>query len=244
MFTPVVLAGGSGSRLWPLSRQTRPKQFLSLIGEGSMLQQTLERLDNFQHNTPLLICSEEHRFLVAEQLRQQGISNAGILLEPEGRNTAPAIALAALMAVKDDSDAVMLVLPADHLICNEKQFQKSVHSALALAKKGQLVTFGVLPTHAETGYGYIKRGKALGMHGFQVENFVEKPDRSTAEEYLSTGEYYWNSGIFMFSAKRYLEELERFQPTIVRLCRDALEKKLTRFRFSEIGSESIFIMSG
>lgn len=222
MITPIILAGGSGSRLWPLSRQGFPKQFLPLIGERSMLQETLQRLAPLEHTAPLLICNEEHRFLVAEQLRQLGITDARILLEPEGRNTAPAIALAALQVAEKSPETLLLVLAADHLIADEVAFHESVAQALALAKQGQLVTFGVVPFRAETGYGYIQRGEGQGDGCFRVKRFVEKPDRATAEDYLATGDYYWNSGMFLFRASRYLEELEHYQPAIVAACRAAL----------------------
>jgi len=222
MITPVIMAGGSGSRLWPLSRQLHPKQFLPLTGKGSMLQESLKRLSPLEHRAPLLICNEEHRFLVAEQVRQQGITDARILLEPEGRNTAPAIALAALQAVEEEPDAILLVLAADHMIRDITKFHESISHAHRLADEGQLVTFGVVPTHAETGYGYIQRGAGQGDVGFRVKRFVEKPDQGTAESYLATGDYYWNSGMFLFSAKRYLEELECFQPAMVKACRAAL----------------------
>lgn len=238
MITPVIMAGGSGSRLWPLSRQLRPKQFLSLTGEGSMLQETLKRLEPLEHRSPLLICNEEHRFLVAEQVRQQGITDARILLEPEGRNTAPAIALAALRAVEEEPEALLLVLAADHLIRDVAQFHQSIDHARRLAEQGQLVTFGVVPTHAETGYGYIQRVEGQGDVGFRVKRFVEKPDRATAEDYLATGGYYWNSGMFLFSAKRYLEELERFQPAMVEACRAALAGASEDLDFTRLDAEA------
>ncbi|KJZ06101.1 mannose-1-phosphate guanyltransferase [Halomonas sp. S2151] len=238
MITPVIMAGGSGSRLWPLSRQLRPKQFLRLIGEGSMLQETLKRIEPLGHRSPLLICNEEHRFLAAEQVRQLGLADARILLEPEGRNTAPAIALAALQVEENDPEALLLVLAADHLILDVPQFHKSIASARELAEQGQLVTFGIVPTHAETGYGYIQRGEKRGDCGFKVECFVEKPDRITAEDYLATGDYYWNSGMFLFSAKRYLEELERFEPAIVRACRAALAGASNDLDFTRLDAEA------
>ncbi|MCE8014838.1 mannose-1-phosphate guanylyltransferase/mannose-6-phosphate isomerase [Halomonas sp. MCCC 1A17488] len=232
------MAGGSGSRLWPLSRQLRPKQFLPVTGEGSMLQETLRRLSPLEHRAPLLICNEEHRFLVAEQLRQQGITDARILLEPEGRNTAPAIALAALQAVEEDPEALLLVLAADHLIKDVEAFHASIQHAQALAEQGQLVTFGVVPTHAETGYGYIQRGEGQGDFGFRVKRFVEKPDAATAEDYLATGNYYWNSGMFLFRASRYLEELERFQPAMVKACRAALAGAREDLDFTRLDAEA------
>lgn len=222
MITPVILAGGSGSRLWPLSRQLRPKQFLSLFGEASMLQESLKRLTSLRCRPPVVICNEEHRFLVADQLRQMGIENACIILEQEGRNTAPAIALAALRVLEDDADAVLLVLAADHMIDNVAEFHKSIESARLQAANGDLVTFGVVAGHAETGYGYIQRGAANGEYGYSVKRFVEKPDRETAEDYLATGDYYWNSGMFMFQAQRYLDELETLEPEIAHACRAAI----------------------
>ncbi|MCH4565431.1 mannose-1-phosphate guanylyltransferase/mannose-6-phosphate isomerase [Halomonas sp. EGI 63088] len=238
MITPVIMAGGSGSRLWPLSRRLHPKQFLPLTGEGSMLQETLKRLALLEHHAPLLICNEEHRFLAAEQIRQLCINDAKILLEPAGRNTAPAIALAALHAVEQDPEALLLVLPADHLIEDVAPFHESVNHARQLAETGQLVTFGVVPQHPETGYGYIQRGEPQGSHGFKVKRFVEKPDRATAQDYLETGDYYWNSGMFLFRADRYLEELERFQPEMVAACRAALNGATQDLDFTRLDAEA------
>ncbi|BBO56860.1 mannose-1-phosphate guanylyltransferase/mannose-6-phosphate isomerase [Cobetia sp. AM6] len=238
MITPVIMAGGSGSRLWPLSRQLNPKQFLPLTGEGSMLQETLKRLEPLDHRAPLLICNEEHRFLVAEQVRQQGVSDARILLEPEGRNTAPAIAVAALQAIAEEPDALLLVLAADHLIRDVEKFHESISHAQTLAEGNHLVTFGIVPTHAETGYGYIQRGEGLNDFGFRVKRFVEKPDTDTAEDYLVSGGYYWNSGMFLFSAKRYLEELERFQPAMVEACRAALAGASQDLDFTRLDAEA------
>lgn len=238
MITPVIMAGGHGSRLWPLSRHLRPKQFLSLTSNSSMLQETLKRLDGLEQQSPLIICNEEHRFLVAEQVRQKGVTDARILLEPEGRNTAPAIALAALQEMDEDPEALLLVLAADHVISDISQFHKCVEQAKKLASQGYLVTFGVVPTHAETGYGYIQRGAGLGDDGFKVKRFVEKPDRVTAEEYLASNDYYWNSGMFLFSAKRYLEELECFQPDIVNACRSALAGSREDLDFTRLDVEA------
>ncbi|MEP4558934.1 mannose-1-phosphate guanylyltransferase/mannose-6-phosphate isomerase [Cobetia amphilecti] len=238
MITPVIMAGGSGSRLWPLSRQLNPKQFLPLTGEGSMLQETLKRLEPLEHRAPLLICNEEHRFLVAEQVRQQGVSGARILLEPEGRNTAPAIAVAALHAIAEDPNALLLVLAADHLIRDVAKFHESIGHARMLAEHNQLVTFGIVPTHAETGYGYIQRGEGLNDFGFRVKRFVEKPDIDTAEDYLASGGYYWNSGMFLFSAQSYLEELERFQPAMVEACRAALAGASQDLDFTRLDAEA------
>lgn len=222
MLLPVIMAGGSGTRLWPLSRQMFPKQFLPLVDtQTTMLQATVKRLAGMGTATPCLICNEQHRFLAAEQMRVIGEEGARILLEPVGRNTAPAIALAALQAVAGGQDPILLVLSADHLIQDTDAFQAAVGAALPLAEAGKLVTFGIVPTHAETGYGYIEQGDTLGA-GFVVSRFVEKPDRATAEEYLSSGRYLWNSGMFMFRASRYLEELGRFRADILAACRASL----------------------
>lgn len=236
MLLPIVMAGGSGSRLWPLSRQLNPKQFLALADHQlSMLQATIQRLQGLEVAQPQLICNEQHRFLAAEQLRQLGMEDFNILLEPVGRNTAPALALAALQAVEAVDDPVLLVLAADHLIQDVAAFHDSIRSALPLANDGKLVTFGIVPSHPETGYGYIKRGAALDG-GFAVSRFVEKPDAATAAGYLESGDYYWNSGMFMFRASRYLQELERFQPDILLACRKALAGSQRDLNFTRIDS--------
>ena len=223
MLFPIIMAGGSGSRLWPLSRQLNPKQFLPLAdADFSMLQATIQRLDGLGAALPRLICNEQHRFLAAEQLRLLGLEKSGILLEPVGRNTAPAIALAALQACSEAEDPILLVLAADHLIKDVEAFQTCIQTALPLAQDGKLVTFGIVPTHAETGYGYIEQGIDVGIGGFKVSRFVEKPDLVTAQEYLANGSYFWNSGMFMFRASRYLEELETYRPDILAACRAAL----------------------
>lgn len=221
MITPVIMAGGSGSRLWPLSRSLYPKQFLALTGEQTMLQQTLQRLTNLDVNAPLVICNEEHRFIVAEQLRALG-QTGSIILEPVGRNTAPAIALAAEVTV-NDNDPLLLVLAADHVIQNADAFTDAVNNAIPLAEDGKLVTFGIVPTQAHTGYGYIKRGnKVSDSSGYDVNAFVEKPDSDTAANYLKSSEYYWNSGMFLIKASRYLQELEKYRPDISTACKKAL----------------------
>ncbi|WP_017734458.1 mannose-1-phosphate guanylyltransferase/mannose-6-phosphate isomerase [Pseudomonas sp. CBZ-4] len=223
MFLPVIMAGGSGTRLWPLSRQLNPKQFLPLVdADLTMLQATIKRLDGLEHGLPRLICNEHHRFLAAEQLRQLGLEDANIILEPVGRNTAPAIALAALQALSEQTDPIMLVLAADHLIQDVQAFQESITAALLLAESGKLVTFAIAPTSPETGYGYLQLGAPVGAGGFKVSRFVEKPDLNTAKSYLSQGDYFWNSGMFMFRASRYIQELEKFHPEIVSVCRGAL----------------------
>ena len=208
MILPIILAGGTGSRLWPLSRQMFPKQFLTLHGKSSMLQATAARLSGITHEPAIVICNEEHRFSVAEQFRLNSIKNSGIILEPVGRNTAPAIALAALQAIKNGQDPLLLILSADHVIKDEKVFAASVKHAQSYAEIGKLVTFGIVPKSPETGYGYIKRGESQKGIGYSVAEFVEKPDHTTAKSYIATGDYYWNSGMFLFKASRYLDELK------------------------------------
>ena len=219
---PVLLCGGVGSRLWPVSRQGRPKQYLNLIGEDSMLQQTLTRLEGLDQAPPIIVCNEEHRFLVAEQTRQIGIESATIILEPEGKNTAPAIALAALVASVTNPDSALLVLPADHHIGRPEQLRAAVKEALAAALHTKLVTFGLVPTRAETGYGYIKRGETLSGNVAVLDQFVEKPNEVTAKGYLDSGEYVWNSGMFLFKSGHFLDALSEFQPTIAAACRAAM----------------------
>lgn len=234
---PVILAGGSGTRLWPMSRKHYAKQYLTLNGKTTMLQATAERISALSSEAPFVICNEETRFLAAEQMRQISLDNARILLEPAGRNTAPAIALAALEALSNDEDPVLLVMPADHMISDPSAFNATVETALPLAQSNHLVTFGIIPTRPETGYGYIHAGAPLAGHdGFAVDTFVEKPDAATAEAYLASGAYYWNSGIFMFRASCYLAELETFRPDVMAACRAAFEGKqgdLHFLRFDE-----------
>ena len=241
MFTPVILAGGSGSRLWPLSRQHFPKQFLELDGQaqGSMFQRTLARLDGLEHASPLVVSNEEHRFVVAEQLRVAKRASRRIILEPIARNTAPAIALAALDACREGDDPVLLVLAADHYIHDESAFRKAVQVAEALAHDGRLVTFGIMPTQAETGFGYIQYADTLGAGagGFAIAGFKEKPSVELARDYLAAGNYLWNSGMFMFRASRFLAELERFCPDILAACRDAFAGAEEDSHFLHISAE-------
>ncbi len=238
MLLPVIMAGGSGSRLWPLSRQLFPKQFLTLHGNLSMLQATAKRLQHVEHQPPLIICNQDHRFSVAEQLRLADTPQGGILLEPTGKNTAPAIALAAFQSLKQGDDPLMLVLAADHVIKDEKAFCATVKSAISSAEAGKLVTFGIVPTSAETGYGYIKRGDLTSNKNvYQVAKFVEKPDLSTAESYLSSGEFYWNSGMFLIKASRYLEELKKFSPEIYSVCEQSISGATKDFDFIRIDSD-------
>jgi mannose-1-phosphate guanylyltransferase len=211
---PVIMAGGSGTRLWPLSRELFPKQFLALDGKQSMLQATVARLNGLTGTQPLVICNENHRFLVAEQLRQAGALGRNILLEPAGRNTAPAVALAALHATVNGADPLLLVLAADHVIQDTPAFQAAVRTALPLAEAGSLVTFGIVARQPETGYGYIKRGAAVADGAWAVERFVEKPALEVAQAYVASGDYDWNSGMFLFKASRYLAELQAHRPDI------------------------------
>jgi mannose-1-phosphate guanylyltransferase len=231
---PVIMAGGSGTRLWPLSRELFPKQFLALAGKDSMLQATIHRLDGLPVTPPLVICNESHRFLVAEQLRQLGALSRNVLLEPAARNTAPAVALAALHATRDGADPLLLVLAADHMIRDNVAFQTAVRAAMPLAEAGHLVTFGIVPTAPETGYGYVRQGPALDAGGFRVAAFVEKPQLPVAEQYLASGEYLWNSGMFCFRASRYLEELGTYRPDILAACRAALSEPQTDLDFLRV----------
>jgi len=219
---PVILSGGSGTRLWPLSRELYPKQLLPLVGKLTMLQETVRRLAGLDAGPPLVVCNESHRFLVAEQLRVIEQPARAIVLEPQGRNTAPAIALAAHAALAAGADdPLLLVLPADHVIRDVPAFQNAVTIALAAAHAGHLVTFGVVPDAPETGYGYIRRGAAQSG-GFRIDRFVEKPALAQAQQYLQSGDHYWNSGMFLFGARRYLDELERHAPDIAASCRAAI----------------------
>jgi len=207
---PVILSGGSGSRLWPLSRAMYPKQLLPLVTENTMLQETATRLKEIDIEVmdPVIVCNEEHRFFVAEQMRQLGIKNSKIILEPMGRNTAPALTLAALATKQISEDTVMLVMPADHVIENTKAFHDIVKQGLTLAAKNYLVTFGIEPNAPETGYGYIKRGETISeSEGYLIDSFVEKPDLNTAQQYLESGSYFWNSGLFMMTVSSWLDEI-------------------------------------
>lgn len=240
MVLPVIMSGGSGSRLWPLSRALYPKQFLALLNEQTLLQETINRIDPDSCLPPLIICNNEHRFVVAEQLRDNNCEASDIILEPMGRNTAPAITLAALSAIKEGEDPLLLVLAADHVIKDIPAFQDAVVNAKVFADQGKLVTFGIVPTQAETGYGYIKKGveqKREAAIGFDVDCFVEKPDMPTAQQYLDSGEYLWNSGMFMFKASRFLSELEKFSPDILRVCRDAFDNKTKDLDFTRISAD-------
>ena len=247
MLTPVILSGGAGTRLWPLSRELYPKQLLALTGERTMLQQTALRLSGLAAAAPVVVCNDAHRFLVAEQLRQLRIEPRAVVLEPFGRNTAPAIALAAHAALKMSSaeqgdDPELLVLPADHVIKDIAAFQKAVRVALPSVQEGKLVTFGIVPSAPETGYGYIQRGEAGSADGvsgvYRIARFVEKPSLERAQQFLQSGDYLWNSGMFMFRAGRYLQELERFAPQIARFCRSAFESSKSDLDFTRIDAKA------
>ncbi|BEM61896.1 TPA: mannose-1-phosphate guanylyltransferase/mannose-6-phosphate isomerase [Serratia marcescens] len=239
---PVILAGGNGSRLWPLSREAFPKQFLTLDGsKHSLLQQTLLRLDGLQGvkiAAPIVICNEEHRFLVAEQLQEIDCLNSRIILEPAGRNTAPAVALAAQHVLQNEPDGMLLVLAADHLITQLGAFHDALNKAIEFSLCDRLVTFGIIPQHPETGYGYIKRGTPLSSYCFNVERFVEKPGYQKAQAYLESGDYCWNSGMFMFTAKKYLCELNRFRPDIFQKSLFAMQTSRLELNFIHIDEET------
>ncbi|HWQ38889.1 MAG TPA: mannose-1-phosphate guanylyltransferase/mannose-6-phosphate isomerase [Burkholderiales bacterium] len=238
---PIILCGGSGTRLWPLSRTLLPKQFLPLVAKYTMLQETVLRskgLDGLA--APIVVCSSEHRFLAAEQLREVGVEPAAQILEPAGRNTAPAVAVAALAVAQSDAGGVMLVLPADHLIRDVPRFHRAVAQAAVHAQAGKLVTFGIVCKTPETGYGYIERGGAIpGANGsFAVARFVEKPDAARARQFVEAGTFYWNSGMFVFRADRYLEELSRFRPDILRASQEAWERRSQDLDFCRLDTES------
>ena len=221
---PVILSGGVGSRLWPLSRSLFPKQLLALAGDQSLIQDTVRRATGPAFAAPLIVCNVEHRFLIAEQMRAAGQPPGAILLEPAGRNTAPAAAVAALLLAEKDPDAVLLLMPADHVVRDPDAFRQAADSAAAAAAQGFLVTFGIAPRGPETGYGYVQRGAPLSESAqtFAVRRFVEKPDAITAKSYVEAGDYYWNSGMFAFQASTFLTELERLEPAMVANCRAAI----------------------
>ena len=237
---PVILSGGAGTRLWPLSRAVLPKQLLPLVTDKTMLQDTVLRLAGWPEiMAPLIVCGNEHRFLVAEQLREIKCAPLGILLEPSGRNTAPAVAAAALFLQAHDPEALMLVLPADHVITDRDAFRAAVVSAAAFAREGALTTFGVVPTGPETGYGYIRRGAAMADAGaFKVDSFVEKPDLATAQSFVADGGYYWNSGMFLFQAATYISELKQFQPAIAAATEAAVSQAYRDMDFCRLDEQA------
>ncbi|MDH4110598.1 MAG: mannose-1-phosphate guanylyltransferase/mannose-6-phosphate isomerase [Gammaproteobacteria bacterium] len=245
MLTPLILSGGSGTRLWPLSRELYPKQLLPLVGDKTMLQETAARVSGLPDlASPIVVCNESHRFVVAEQMQESGTKPQAIILEPVGRNTAPAVAVAALVALDrarkgkggNEADPVLLVLPADHVIRDVQAFQSAVAAGRTAAEAGQLVTFGVVPDRAETGYGYIRRAKGDGP-AYAVQQFVEKPDAATAQTYVESGEYYWNSGMFMFRARVYLAELKLHAPAMLSACEDAVAAATRDLDFTRLPAE-------
>ncbi|PIE42797.1 MAG: mannose-1-phosphate guanylyltransferase/mannose-6-phosphate isomerase [Gammaproteobacteria bacterium] len=239
MIIPVVLSGGSGTRLWPLSRQAYPKQFINLVDENSLLGNTVARLDHIEDvANVMIVCNDDHRFMVAGVLQSLNrLSGSSILLEPVGRNTAPAIALAAIQASKVDKDAILLIMPADHVIKEPVVFATAVEKAARAARSGKLVTFGIVPDQPHTGYGYIKSGKQDGDWS-KVAEFVEKPDLKTAESYVNDGNYYWNSGMFVFRADRYLDELAKFCPEMITCAEAALERSQADLDFIRVDREA------
>jgi mannose-1-phosphate guanylyltransferase/mannose-6-phosphate isomerase len=240
MIHPIILSGGSGSRLWPLSRTGYPKQFLPLLGEDSLFQKTLERIKSIPDaESPRVICNEEHRFLVVEQAQEIDVKPTSILLEPIARNTAPAVTLAALQLQSEGkTDDLMLILPSDHIIANPNAFYQAIEKASVAASKGHLVTFGILPTQPETGYGYIKKGLDHKDGSFKVEEFVEKPDLDKAKAYLASGNYFWNSGMFLFKVSAFLDEIKLHSPDILHACEKALVNLQKDLDFSRIDKEA------
>lgn len=246
MIYPIILSGGAGTRLWPLSWGDHPKQFLSLISDKTMIQETLLRLKGLDITAPIVSCGVDHRFLVAQQLGELGVKPT-ILLEPMAKNTAPAIAAACCAAMKQDKDAVVVVLPSDHVIKDVEVFQTSVMTAAGLAEKGHLVTFGIVPTFPATGYGYVKGGEHVAHHVYSLDKFVEKPCIEKAKEYLASGEYSWNSGMFVFKASSFIEELKVHNPEMAKLSIEAFEKavvdadfiRLDKDAFDQIKGDSI-----
>ena len=246
MIYPVVLSGGSGTRLWPMSRTLYPKQLLTLLGRDSLLQQTVRRVaDDGRFAAPLLVANEEHRFIIAEQLREIAVVPRALLLEPIGRNTAPAVCVAALALSETDPDPLMLVMPSDHTIGDTGAFLAAVDIAAAAARSGALVGFGIAPERAETGYGYMRRGGTLETEGvFAVAEFVEKPGPEQAKQYLASGEYSWNSGIFLFPARLYIDELERLRPAMVAACRRALTEGRRESDFIRLDKDAFSACDG
>ena len=239
MIVPIILSGGSGTRLWPLSRKLHPKQFIDLVNDTTLFQDTILRLPKYVAN-PLIICNEEHRFLAAEQLRQINKESNGIILEPIGKNTAPAIALAALKFINNGEDPLLLVLSADHLIQNINTFHQSIKIAEKLAEKDKLVTFGIVPDKAETGYGYIKANIDNTADYYKIQSFTEKPNQEDAQKYLDSGNYLWNSGMFMFKASVYLQELEKFEPEILSSCKKSCQTEYKDKDFIRLNNDEFY----
>ncbi|MEA1890799.1 MAG: mannose-1-phosphate guanylyltransferase/mannose-6-phosphate isomerase [Pseudomonadota bacterium] len=241
MIVPVIMSGGSGTRLWPMSREFYPKQFHHLLGNETMLQQTVQRLDGLcQPEQLIVIGNREHRFMIIEQLAETGWQNANVLLEPVGRNTAPAVAMAAIAALEVSAEATLLVLAADHVIRDAEGFRETVKAMLPLAEDGKLITFGIPASRPDTGFGYIHCGEKITDNAFHVDAFVEKPDKDKAAEYVAAGDYYWNSGMFLFQAKTYLAELALWQPEILECCRLAWQNRERHFHGFQAFDEEAF----
>ena len=240
---PIILCGGSGTRLWPLSREQYPKQLLSLVGEDSLLQATIKRIyecdeaKSLNITKPVIVTNESHRFLVAEQLREIGISGAQIMLEPAAKNTAPALTLAAMHVMNEDPDGILLVMPADHVITDKVAFIESVVSGLPLSEEGKLMTFGIVPDKPETGYGYIKRGSILADGITSIQQFVEKPEYALAQQYVESGEYVWNSGMFLFAAKSWQQAIQQFRSDIFECITNAYQKKVQDMDFIRVDKD-------
>lgn len=241
---PVILSGGAGTRLWPLSWGDHPKQFLPLVSNKTMIQETLLRLSNLEIDAPIVSCGEGHRFLVAQQIGEITDKKPTILLEPMAKNTAPAIAAACCAAMKRDKDAIVVVLPSDHVIADVKTFQSAVMTAAKNAEKGALVTFGIVPTFAATGYGYVKASDAETDGAFTLEKFVEKPCLEKAQEYLASGEYSWNSGMFVFKAATFIEELKVHSPEMAKLSIESFEKAAADSDFIRLDKDSFGQIKG
>lgn len=236
MITPIIISGGSGTRLWPLSRKLQPKQFISFGNDTTLFQETILRLPK-EIQDPIIICNEDHRFLAAEQLREINKLSSGIILEPVGKNTAPAIALAALKLISSSEDPILLVLPADHIIEDTNSFHEAIKIAETLAIQNKIVTFGVVPNRAETGYGYIEAEMNLKSKFYNIKSFKEKPNQTNANKYFNSGNHLWNSGMFMFKSSIYLEELEKFAPKILHFCKNSLKDELQDFDFIRLNEE-------
>ena len=239
MIVPVILSGGSGSRLWPLSRKLYPKQFLNLINDTTLFQDAIKRLP-IEASNPLIICNEEHRFIVAEQLREINSKNKGIILEPIGKNTAPAIAIAAMHLLNENEDPILLVLSADHLIDNNQNLIKSIRVASKIAEQGKMVALGVHPKKPETGYGYIEVNNSEKNAYYDILSFKEKPNLEIAKKYLQSGKHYWNSGIFIFKASIYLQELKKYEPEIFTICKKSCSKASKDLDFIRLNNKEFY----
>ncbi len=240
-FYPVILSGGSGTRLWPMSRKLLPKQVLALLSKHTLFQETALRVKPIEGcAAPIVVCNDEQRFLAADQLREIGIEAAAMILEPVGRNTAPAIAVAALAALERDPQALLLVLPSDHTVTKPEIFRKDALAALELARQGWLATFGIVPDAPETGFGYIERGAAIAKsaNAWKVASFREKPDRAAAEGFIASGRFFWNSGMFAFPAAKYLEELQRVRPEMVAAVKESYAKSTRDLDFVRLDKEA------